>query len=247
MIFLLQLLIVGMSSVARGRLVTEFLPSFTVWPCWPSELSKRKPIKSNDLGNSMAIMCRSVWWCECRLLAFDYRVFYRVFFFFLRSDAGRADRLSRSHGLAWHLTAIVLPDWSVWRPSFSTRFPPSVFPSCPLDGRGDQSTSENTPSPPPPPVRLPAVTQEWRVHGQSMASMIHQRSRRRDAADSSTPSRLPLKKKKKKLFHSTSESEHSLRNCKPIFDPSVEVAQFNKKKGKKPGTSRFLIKERARL
>ena len=33
MIFLLQLLIVGMSSVARGRLVTEFLPSFTVWPC----------------------------------------------------------------------------------------------------------------------------------------------------------------------------------------------------------------------
>ena len=81
-IFLLQLLIVGMSSVARGRLVTEFLPSFTVWPCWPSELSKRKPIKSNDLGNSMAIMCRSVWWCECRLLAFDYRVFYRVFFFF---------------------------------------------------------------------------------------------------------------------------------------------------------------------
>ena len=200
MIFLLQLLIVGMSSVARGRLVTEFLPSFTVWPCWPSELSKRKPIKSNDLGNSMTIMCRSVWWCECRLLAFDYRVFYRVFFFFY----GRTLAALTVCPVRTALRDTSRPlSFLIGR--FGALRSPLGFPlpfSLPVrwTAAATNQRARTPPPPPPPPVRLPAVTQEWRVHGQSMASMIHQRSRRRDAADSSTPSRLPLKKKKKKTL-----------------------------------------------
>ena len=245
MIFLLQLLIVGMSSVARGRLVTEFLPSFTVWPCWPSELSKRKPIKSNDLGNSMAIMCRSVWWCECRLLAFDYRVFYRVFFFFT------VGRWPRWPSVPFARPCVTphghCPSWLVGLAPFVLHsVSPFRFPFLSV-GRPRRPINEREHPLPPTPPR-PTPSRNSRVASSRAIDGVDDPStepapRRRRLVDAIA---LAIKKKKKN-FHSTSESEHSLRNCKPIFDPSVEVAQFNKKKGKKPGTSRFLIKERARL